>query len=154
MRHRLSARHKLLMWILCRIHCMAWRFVSFVTFHLYMATFQNTFIPPVRRKLPARSKLLQSQARPHRVPHRAPIELVCSELEVDFASYSRCSCSCWLCSLAETSVPSAGAACFLWVSGDAQRAKKSSTWLWHCCERSVAQGSMRRCFHGFASSSL
>ena len=103
---------------------MAWRFVSFVTFHLYMATFQNTFIPPVRRKLPARGKLLQSQARPHRVPHRAPIELVCSELEVDFASYSRCSCSCWLCSLAETSVPSAGAACFLWVSGDAQTREK------------------------------
>lgn len=104
---------------------MAWRFVSFVTFHLYMATFQNTFIRPVRRKLPARGKLLQSQARPHRVPHRAPIELVCSEPEVDFASYSRCSCSCWLCSLAETSMPSAGAACFLCVSGDAQRAKKA-----------------------------
>ena len=50
---------------------------------------------------PREGQLLQSQARPHRVPPRAPIELVCSEPEVDFASYSRCSCSCWLCSLAE-----------------------------------------------------
>jgi len=60
-----------------------WRFVSFVTFHLYMATFQNTFIPPVRHKLLARGQLVQSQARPHRVPPRAPIELVCPEPEAD-----------------------------------------------------------------------
>ena len=60
-----------------------WRFVSFVTFHLYMAIFQDTFIPPVRRKFLARGQLVQSQARPHRVPPRAPIELVCPEPEAD-----------------------------------------------------------------------